>query len=125
MIDLVVKIDHRLGERKGEKSKTPKLIFLKSDKRTTEGKICEDSDPMQIGGIRGPVAKEEKDKRRKLNLCLYCGKPGHFAKDCPVKPKVERLLLLSNLLTISIRKTKFLVGGWNRSNEAPKQLGST
>lgn len=34
---------------------------------------------------RGPISTEEKDRRRKNNLCLYCGLPGHFTAACPNK----------------------------------------
>ena len=92
LIDLVVEIDHRLGERKGEKFRAFKPLLLKTEKRNTELKINDEPEPMQIGGIRPPLTKEEKDKRRRLNLCLYCGKSGHFAKECPVKPKARKTL---------------------------------
>ena len=32
---------------------------------------------------RPPLSQEEKDRRRRENLCSYCGGPGHFATDCP------------------------------------------
>ena len=85
-----MKIDHRLGERKGEKFRSNKIIVFKTEKKSSEGRTKDDSEPMQIGGIRPPLSQEEKDKRRRLNLCLYCGRSGHFAKECPVKPKVKR-----------------------------------
>ena len=91
LIDLVVKIDHRLGERRGEKSKVPKLFIFKSDKKSTDPKVQDDVEPMQIGGIWGPLSKEEKDRRRKFNFCLYCGKSGHYAKDCLVRPKLKKV----------------------------------
>ena len=90
LIDLVVKIDHRLKERKGEKFRTNKVILIKNEKKNPDVKSFDDSEPMQIGGIRPPLSKEEKEKRRKFNLCLYCGKSGHFAKECPVKPKFKK-----------------------------------
>ena len=31
------------------------------------------------------LSKEEKDRRFKNKLCLYCGKPGHMARDCRLK----------------------------------------
>lgn len=87
-IDLVVKLDHRLHERKGERPRSvgPKMVFHRTEKPITR----DAPEPMQIGGIRGPLSSEEKEKRRKLNLCLYCGKGGHFARECPVRPKNPR-----------------------------------
>lgn len=45
--------------------------------------------PMDIEATiskRGPLTAEEKERRRRNNLCMYCGKPGHFALNCPVRP---------------------------------------
>jgi hypothetical protein len=36
--------------------------------------------------IRPPLSDEQKDYRRKNNLCLYCGDPGHIVHDCPARP---------------------------------------
>ena len=33
----------------------------------------------------------EKDCRRKLGLCLRCGKAGHMAKDCNGSEKVRKV----------------------------------
>lgn len=32
---------------------------------------------------RGPLSKEERQRRKDNNLCLYCGNPGHLAQACP------------------------------------------
>ena len=37
-----------------------------------------------------PLTNEEKERRRKYNLCLYCGNPGHVATTCPNKAKKIR-----------------------------------
>ena len=34
---------------------------------------------MQLGHTR--LSPEEKERRRRQNLCLYCGQPGHFLVD--------------------------------------------
>jgi hypothetical protein len=40
---------------------------------------------------RGPLTKEEKNRREALGLCRFCGKKGHFKKDCPdLKAKLEK-----------------------------------
>jgi hypothetical protein len=48
------------------------------------------SDRMQIDAnrrtpfvLRGPLTQEEKDRRRRLNLCNYCGLAGHIVQNCP------------------------------------------
>jgi len=44
--------------------------------------------PMEIGASRtqfSPLSTDEKKRRVEQKLCLYCGQPGHVAKDCPVK----------------------------------------
>ena len=35
------------------------------------------------------LTEEQKEHRRKNNLCLYCGDPSHFARACPTRPKVS------------------------------------
>lgn len=36
---------------------------------------------------RGKLTTAEREERKKLGLCNYCGKPGHFAQQCPNAPK--------------------------------------
>jgi hypothetical protein len=35
------------------------------------------------------ISKEEREKRFRDKLCLYCGKPGHVAKDCRAKGQMN------------------------------------
>jgi hypothetical protein len=52
------------------------------------------ADPMQLDRIRshrGPISPEERERRRKNNLCLYCGAPGHYSLGCPNKRPTELL----------------------------------
>ena len=44
--------------------------------------------PMDLDLItvpRQPLTKDEKDRRMRLGLCLYCGDKGHLANQCPAK----------------------------------------
>ena len=82
-IDLVVQIDHRLQNRKADRSKFDARVFSKPP---TPSKGVDSGEPMQIGGLKGPLTQKERERRKQLQLCLYCGNSGHFLRDCPVKP---------------------------------------
>lgn len=42
--------------------------------------------PVQAASNHPHLSKAERARRREGHLCLYCAHPGHFARDCPVKP---------------------------------------
>src|SRR5690606_28997540 len=43
-------------------------------------------EPMDLDAVKPKkLSKEERDQRIKDGVCLYCGKKGHFAKECPAK----------------------------------------
>lgn len=40
--------------------------------------------PMEIDALkRGPLTQEEKDRRKRLGLCHYCGQGKHMVDNCP------------------------------------------
>ncbi|KAI2660671.1 Transposon Tf2-6 polyprotein [Labeo rohita] len=41
-------------------------------------------EPMQIGTTK--LSSEERERRLRSNLCLYCGQPGHIRANCPTRP---------------------------------------
>lgn len=44
-------------------------------------------DPMDLSRRRrGPLTPGEKEERRALGLCLYCGASGHLVSSCPLAP---------------------------------------
>lgn len=43
-----------------------------------------DPEPMQIGYMR--LSPEEKERRIRQKLCLYCGQPVHLWASCPTRP---------------------------------------
>ncbi|ROL42288.1 Transposon Tf2-6 polyprotein [Anabarilius grahami] len=42
------------------------------------------SEPMQVDSSR--LSSAERQRRLTLNLCLYCGAPGHVRSACPIRP---------------------------------------
>ena len=52
----------------------------------------------------GPLTQQEKDRRRKLGLCIYCAGSGHVIRNCPVKPSGTSLT--GNLTSIGSDKVK-------------------
>lgn len=90
LINLVLRLEHRLSERKGDhgrKGKSlPSYVTVGSPETSTASK----GEPMDIGAIRASLTATEKESRRKQGLCLYCGKKGHYVRECPAKPKTSR-----------------------------------
>ncbi|KAF9176080.1 hypothetical protein BGZ50_001886, partial [Haplosporangium sp. Z 11] len=45
---------------------------------------------MEVDALRAKrLTPEEKQRRRDLGLCLYCGGKDHFANACPAKTTVQ------------------------------------
>lgn len=42
------------------------------------------AEPMQIG--RTHLSAEERERRIRNRLCLYCGQAGHLRAECPTRP---------------------------------------
>jgi hypothetical protein len=48
------------------------------------------NDPMHLDAVRfRSLTNEEKERRRRNNLCLYCGGTGHIVRNCPVKLRIS------------------------------------
>ncbi|CED82430.1 Zinc finger, CCHC-type [Phaffia rhodozyma] len=101
--NLATQIDERFYEREkklkgeGTQSTIPHRPFLLDDEKPPwitpadrpavhadppDGSIMIDID--NLSSPRGPLTAQERDRRRELNLCLYCGQPGHIRINCPV-----------------------------------------
>ncbi|KAJ1190398.1 hypothetical protein NDU88_007136 [Pleurodeles waltl] len=87
LINLVLRLDHRLAECKETHIKIQKYSWRVHDNRDSGTPNERTPEPMEIGTIRRPLTKDEKDLCRKNGQCLYCGRKGNFPKDCPIKPK--------------------------------------
>uniref|UniRef100_A0A6I8SYT0 CCHC-type domain-containing protein n=1 Tax=Xenopus tropicalis TaxID=8364 RepID=A0A6I8SYT0_XENTR len=96
LVGTVIQIDRRLRERRLEKSgvsqpswllpKAPLFPKSTSTPPMAASSLSEEPEPMQIGLIRSPLTPEERLRRRRMNLCLYCGASGHLLRSCPVRP---------------------------------------
>jgi len=54
----------------------------------------------------GPLSKEEKERRMKKNLCLYCGSSDHKLSKCPNKNKNNKISGTHISNTIPLRKQR-------------------
>ena len=52
--------------------------------------------------ICGPLTAGERTRRMDEGLCLYCGKAGHSAIDCPIKRQFPRPPLRSSTTTLTL-----------------------
>ena len=77
LVSLVIKIDTRLFDRKMEKEFKTKTNHLAS----ASGK----DNLASIQLINGKISHDERQRRMKFKLCLYCGQAGHNLKGCPKK----------------------------------------
>ncbi|MEE6524685.1 hypothetical protein FKM82_024284 [Ascaphus truei] len=86
LIDLCIRMDQRLQERRMERNKHPRGI--QSSSFSTIGSLLSTTpvldEPMQLGGTS--LSPIEKQRRRRAGLCLYCGNNGHLVFNCPLKP---------------------------------------
>ena len=88
-ITQAISCDNRLFERRQEqrfgwRGQHQNMVATSSK---FSGNHSSGPEPMQIDTTRFKrLTQEEKDRRRREGLCLYCGKPGHKAPDCRAKP---------------------------------------
>uniref|UniRef100_A0A803JAE8 Retrotransposon gag domain-containing protein n=1 Tax=Xenopus tropicalis TaxID=8364 RepID=A0A803JAE8_XENTR len=95
LIQLSIQIDQRLRERRLEKASSfpaswvlPKASPpIRVDPEVT---TSPEPEPMQLGSLRPSLSSEERIRRRRLNLCLYCGLSGHLLSTCPTRPSPPR-----------------------------------
>ena len=94
-ITQAIRCDNRLLERRQEKKVTSNAQLWNS-RPTTLPLVPQTTPvarpasfglaPMQIDATKfKPLTEAEKLRRRTNNLCLYCGNPGHIARQCPQK----------------------------------------
>ena len=113
LIKLCVKIDQRLYDRRLEKSsiKTP-YKYSENPKRNGHEGAHSGPTPMELDYLEtqkqkhGKLTKEERERRIKNQLCLYCGEPGHKVNSC--SKRSERSLNTLELFSSSVSKQSSL-----------------
>ncbi|KAF7641725.1 hypothetical protein LDENG_00273800 [Lucifuga dentata] len=83
LIELTTHIDLRIQARRREKLQRTTTATSFSIPDPPGG-----PEPMQLG--RTILMPEERERRRQLNLCLYCGQAGHFVSRCPAKRRAHQ-----------------------------------
>lgn len=101
LVALVIKLDNHLRERQRERSSSSRRMASSplSQSPTSPPKLPASShppsapralpaapeEPMQVG--RSRLTPEERQRLQNLQLCIYCGQPGHFLTQCPALTK--------------------------------------
>ena len=89
LIQLASRVDRRIQSRLQERRQQLQSVRSPPRRVHTRGvghfqrSSSPDPEPMQLGSTR--LTLEERERRFKNNLCMYCGQPGHFKSRCPSK----------------------------------------
>ncbi len=76
LIDLSICIDNMIRSRRPSRGST----F-----RSLNPPVVPEQEAMQVGHAH--ISPEDRDRRYRQNLCLYCGQAGHVKISCPTIPK--------------------------------------
>lgn len=100
LINLSIRLDNRMRERRRERSYkshlsvnslavTPTLARVAAGPSETHGfgpsSSAQSDEPMQVG--RASLTPAERQRRIRAGECIYCGQVGHFLAACPLRPK--------------------------------------
>ena len=99
LMDLCIRLDTRLHERRLEKHHNPShgtainhtimhpMITRHHPPAATPAPVPNRMELDAVQERRGPLTEDEKQRRRRLGLCLYCGLAGHQANACASRPQ--------------------------------------
>ncbi|KAI2645459.1 Retrotransposon-derived protein PEG10 [Labeo rohita] len=75
-IDLSIRVDNVMRARRSSRPVSAMQLPAAPHEAPAE--------PMQLGTTK--LTLEERERRLRGNLCLYCGQPGHIRATCPTRP---------------------------------------
>ncbi|OMJ28671.1 Retrotransposon-derived protein PEG10 [Smittium culicis] len=88
VMDMAIRVENRINCRNKYGSNILGTSFISPRNyisNFTESTIKHE--PMEIDALyakrKGPLSDEERERRVKNNLCLYCGEGGHYKNNCP------------------------------------------
>jgi hypothetical protein len=99
LLRVCIRVEARLIERRFQ---TKQSTFRKGQSPSGSSTECQEPNslPMQSNGTmhheptqlrhRGPLSREERQRRRDFNLCVYCGDANHQVNNCLKKQAVMR-----------------------------------
>jgi len=88
LINLTIRLDHRIRERYWPSNSRPSLTASRQPPASPEPSVSPNlnqPEPMQLGRTR--LSSEERHRRLTSGCCLYCGSSQHYISSCPVRPK--------------------------------------
>uniref|UniRef100_A0A8C5DBT5 CCHC-type domain-containing protein n=1 Tax=Gouania willdenowi TaxID=441366 RepID=A0A8C5DBT5_GOUWI len=97
LIELATRLDRRIQARQQEKRhRIPERLPVPRPRPPVDVNHFPaphegGPEPMHVG--RTSLSPEEREHCRQRNLCLYCGKPGHYVFRCPVKGALNPVTL--------------------------------
>ncbi len=93
-IDLAIRLDNLMRSPRPSRH---------SPIQTSAFTITPEPEPMQVGVTR--LSSEERERRMRNHLCLYCGLSGHLRVNCPTRPSTKDTTAVSaspNILDVPI-----------------------
>ncbi len=82
LIELGIRLDRCFEQRRRVRGPVSRPLETLTP-AVVSSPLCSDPEPMQRGGVH--ISAEERERRIRSRLCLYCGANGHFAASCPLK----------------------------------------
>lgn len=86
LMELAIRIDRRHRERQQEK----KALLTTPFAADPVPQVLPE-EPMQLGGLR--LSREERSRRIRAGLCIYCAEKGHLLARCPRIPGRREVLV--------------------------------